>query len=241
MALGVVAIAVMSFLAANRPPPPSFTAPAPARATEEPAASEPAADEPAPDEAPQEVRVLVVGDGITAVPPPGGAAWPQLVAEDIAGAGGPPLALTVTAVGDTGYVQAPGGATFGRLAQDAGSDFDVVVFFGSRADSAAAPAIQAAAEAAFAAVRDASPDADLLVIGPAWPGVPPPAYIVSNRDAVAAAAATAEASFTDPLAEDWLTAPGSVGPNGIGLTPEGQRFLAARIGPLVDQVLPADG
>src|SRR5688500_20245493 len=68
MALGVVAIVGLSYLALNRPPPPRFTAPGSADATEptRPAAASTSA---APTTTPAEpARVLVVGDGLSSPP-----------------------------------------------------------------------------------------------------------------------------------------------------------------------------
>ncbi|MGY2067589.1 hypothetical protein [Blastococcus sp. SYSU DS0619] len=221
MALGVVALAAMAYLLANRPPPPGFSSPA---------SSGGSVDAPA---AAGELRVLVVGDGTTAVPE-GAVGWPQLVAEQLA-ADGPPVELRVAAADGSGYLRTPpGGQTFAQLAEAAGGDWDVVVFAGSRDDNAAAADVQAAAEATFAAARAASPEAELLAIGPAWPTTPPPGYVITDRDAVSAAAEAAGVPFTDPLAELWLTGPGLVDAGTDAPTEEGHRFLADRIAPLVE-------
>ena len=232
MALSVVAIAVMSYLVVNRPPPPGFTAPAAAEGSPEP---DEAAGEPG-----EEVRLLVVGDGTTVPPAKGEPGWPQLLAEDIA-ADGPPVEVTVRAATGTGYLKTPPGEpSFVGLAEAAGPGYDVVVFFGSRDDIEAAPVVRAAAEDAFAAARAASPDADLLAIGPAWPTLDAPGYIETNRDAVAAAAANAGVPFTDPLVAGWLTDPERIDPDQGTPTPVGHRYLADRIRPLVEGLLPED-
>jgi hypothetical protein len=67
---------------------------------------------------------------------------------------GRPAELSVTAADLAGYAEPdPAGTTFVRLAEDAGSGFDLVIFFGSRYDIAAAGDVEAAATAAFAAAR----------------------------------------------------------------------------------------
>jgi hypothetical protein len=238
MALGVVAIVVLSYLALHRPPPPRFTAPASAVATE-PARAAPSPTSAAPTTPPTEpARVLVVGEGLSS-PPAAGGGWPELVRGDLESAGRP-VEMSVTAADLAGYAEPdPVGITFPGLAQQAGGDFDLVVFFGSRYDIAAAADVQAAATAAFEAARAASPDVSLVVIGPAWPDATPPGYIVTNRDAVAAAAAPFGAVFVDPLVEGWFvgTAATSIDPDGVRPTAEGHRYLADLIGPVVERAL----
>ena len=239
MALGVVAIVVLSYLTLNRPPPPRFSAPDPAAGTSSPAAPETPATVTQPAEP---VRVLVVGDDYS-TPPAGGGGWPELVAGDL-GAAGRPAELVLAASDQAGYAEPDAtGSTFVTLAQRAGSDFDLVVFFGSRYDIAAADDVRTAATAAFTAAQAASPDAVLVVIGPAWPAVPPPGYIITNRDAVAAAAGAAGAVFVDPLVAGWFTAGSGalVTPDGGQVTAEGQRYLADLIGPVVEPALPRSG
>jgi hypothetical protein len=238
MALGVVAIVGLSYLALNRPPPPRFTAPASADATEStrPAA---ASTSTAPTTTPAgPARVLVVGDGLSS-PPEAGGGWPELVRSDLESAGRP-VELSVTAADLAGYAEPDAaGTTFLRLAQDAGSGFDLVVFFGSRYDLAAAGDVEAAAAAAFAAVRAASPECSLVVIGPAWPDANAPGYIETNRDAVAAAAGAFGAVFVDPLAQGWFVGATTalIDPDGVRPTAEGDRYLADLIGPVVERTL----
>lgn len=233
MALGVVAVAAVAYLLVNRPPPPDLSGSA--------SAGTPADAAGTPADAADVLRMLVVGDGTTAVPE-GAVGWPQLVAEGLEGAGGPPVELAVAAADGSGYLQAPpGGSTFGQLAEGAGPGWDVVLFVGSREDNAAAPEVQAAAEAAFAAARAASPEAELLAAGPSWPTIPAPNYVLTNRDAVSAAAETAGIPFVDPLAQTWLTGAGLTGPDGETPTDAGQRYLADQIRPLVEQLVPAGG
>jgi hypothetical protein len=242
MTLGVVAIVVLSYLTLHRPPPPRFTAPASADATSTPPpAATPTSAAPTTPAA-EPARVLVVGEGFS-TPPAAGGGWPELVRSDLESAGRP-VEMSLTAVDLAGYAEPdPTGATFPRLAQDAGAGFDLVVFFGSRFDIASAGDVEAAATEAFAAVRAASPDASLVVIGPAWPDADAPGYIVTNRDAVAAAAGPFGAVFVDPLAEGWFadTAAALIDPDGVHPTPEGHRYLADRIGPVVERTLQARG
>ncbi|MCW2682645.1 MAG: hypothetical protein JWP33_558 [Blastococcus sp.] len=228
MALGLVAIGVLTYFTLNRPPPPEFTPPA-----------EPAVE----SEAPEPARILVVGDDLTVGSPIGGegmAGWPQLVAADL-GSSGRAVGVQVAAADGAGY-QRPGrnGETFPRLVTDAGTGFDLVVIFGSRNDNGTAADVQAGVTEAISAVRSASPDAGLLLIGPASPIAPPPGFLVTNRDAVAAAADAAGVTFVDPLADGWFTGRlrGLIGADDAHPTDEGHRYLADLIRPLMEGALP---
>lgn len=244
MALGVVAIVVLSYLTLNRPPPPSFTPPASADRETTPAT--PAGTAPSPSAGTQEMaaadvpRVLVVGDGFTTAAP-GGTVWPDLVRADLEAAGRP-VDMTVTAALGSGYAQPdPDGVTFPDLAEQAGGDFDVVVFFGSRHDIAAAVDVTAAADATFAAARAASPETALVVIGPVWTTPATPGYILTNRDALAAAVVPFGAEFVDPLTAGWFSGTASelLTPDGTRPTAEGHRYLADLIRPVIETALPA--
>ncbi len=244
MALGVVSIVVLTYLTLNRPPPPPFPGPSSAGAAETtptaPSAS-PASGEGA---TPEPLRFLVVADGFTTADAAAGEpSWPELVRADM-DAAGRPVELTVAAAERAGYAEPDsGGATFPQLVQGAGSGFDAVVFFGSRHDIAAAPEVRAAAERAFSLARTASPDAGLLVIGPAWADTGLPGYIVTNRDALAAAVVPFGAVFVDPLAEAWFAGPAAafIAPDGVHVTAEGHRYLADLIRPVIEDALPPAG
>jgi hypothetical protein len=245
MTLGVAAIVVLSYLTLNRPPPPRFTAPATVDATSTATATSTARPQAtAARETPgaDQARVLVVGDGFS-TPPVSGQGWPELVRSDLDSAGRV-METVVAAADQAGYAESdPGGATFGRLVAEVGGGFDLVVFFGSRYDIAAAGDVEDAAVAAFAAAQAASPEATLLVIGPAWPDANPPGYIVTNRDAVAAAAGRSGAVFGDPLAEGWFagTDAALIDPDGVRPTAEGHRYLADLMGPVIERVLAERG
>jgi lysophospholipase L1-like esterase len=98
------------------------------------------------------------------------------------------------------------------------------VIFGSRYDIYAAPdAVRQAATETYGAVRNAAPDAALLVVGPTWPGDAPPPELLTTRDMVRDAAAEAGAVFIDPIEEGWFAedpgkfmAPDNVHPSDAG-------------------------
>jgi hypothetical protein len=242
MALGVVAIGVMSYFTLHRPAPPGFSAPAAAASdsasptTSGSAATSSAEASPSAAEK-DEVRVLVVGDDFLAdsseVDPPE-ASWTRLVTAGLA-SDRRDASVAVAAADGSGYL-APGPkkTTFAQLAEKA-KDYDVVVFFGSKNDTAAAPDVQKAARDTFSGVLAASPGTPVLVFGPVWPGRNPPGYILTNRDAAAAAAAEVSAPFVDPLPVGLADAP-ATGADGK-LTAEGHRKLADLLLPLLKDAL----
>jgi hypothetical protein len=84
-------------------------------------------------------------------------------------------------------------------------DASVVVIFGSRFDMYSAPdAVRQAAAQTYAAVKEAAPDAVLVVIGPAWPGNAPPPELLTTRDMVRDAASEAGATWVDPIESGWF-------------------------------------
>jgi lysophospholipase L1-like esterase len=181
-------------------------------------------------------RVVVLGDSDT-----GGAgqpAWPALLEERL-----PDVEVDAVTTGDSGYVSTmTGEQPLPDLVAGADlADADVVVLFGSRFDAAGiADEVFAAAQEAITAVRDQAADADLVVIGPVWPGGGPPAGVRNNRDVVRSAAEAASARFVDPLTEGWLADDeGLVGEDGVHLTAAGQGALADLVGPVVEEVLAA--
>lgn len=103
-------------------------------------------------------------------------------------------------------------------------DVSAVVIFGSRYDMYAAPdAVKDAAAKTYDAVKQAAPDAVLVVVGPTWPGNAPPRELLATRDKVHEAAADAGATFVDPIEEGWFAddpgkymAPDNIHPSDAG-------------------------
>jgi lysophospholipase L1-like esterase len=150
------------------------------------------------------------------------------------------MEVEVAATGDAGDVTTAGEPTLPDLVAEGDlTEADLVVMFGSRFDAAGiADRVGVAAQQAISSIRDRAPDATLVVIGPAWPGAPPPAGVRNNRDVIRAAAEAASVPFVDPLREGWLTdARGLVGGDGVHPTDEGRVHLADRIQPIVEEAL----
>lgn len=109
----------------------------------------------------------------------------------------------------------------------------MVLVFGSRNDRGSRADIREAAERTFAVLRESSPAAELLVIGPPWVNAAPPSGVVTSSRAVEAAARAAGATFVDPLDEGWFTGDARrlIGEDRIHPTDAGHRYLALRITP----------
>ncbi len=220
MVLGAVALAVATTLAIQRD-----GAPGTVNASERGTATGPAED----------TRIVVIGDGYTSGTARGGedpTAWPALLEQRLED-----VDVRVSAADGAGFLTANVfGRTIGNLAVAAPmADADLVVVFGGRTDGPdVAGELAPAASKVFQQARTAAPDAEILVIGPAWPGAQVPAEVLANRDSIAAAAAQARASFVDPLAAGWFgDQAGLIAPDGVHPTQQGQRYLADVIEPLV--------
>lgn len=186
-------------------------------------------------------RVLVVGDSYTAGSAQGGvgpAGWAILVQRALSSPSHP-VYVNEAADGGSGYVNpGPRHVTFPELIMNASGSYNLIVFFGSRNDDA--PGVQAAAAAAFATARTKFPHARLLVIGPPWVNGNPPGFVTDDRDAVAAAARAAGATFVDPLAARWFVGhPELIGADGIHPTDAGHRYMAGLIRPAIEAALAA--
>ncbi|MGY1618382.1 GDSL-type esterase/lipase family protein [Geodermatophilus sp. SYSU D00691] len=182
-------------------------------------------------EAPEQRRLVAIGDSWTAAPD-GGTGWPQLLGQRIEG-----LAVGTASVGDGGYVETDPsvGRTLGQAVEaTALEDADVVVLAGSAFDgSGIADRVAVAAREAIAAVAARAPDAVVLVVGPHWPAADVPAGVRNNRDVIRAAAEAAGVQFVDPLAEGWSVETGDDGrPTDAGWT-----TVADRMQPLVEEAL----
>jgi lysophospholipase L1-like esterase len=187
----------------------------------------------------QDAVIAVYGDSYSAGGRQGGkgaTGWPAIVADRL------DAELRLHAAGGAGYVNGSRAAdeTFldqVRAAPD--PEADVVVVFGSRNDRDLPRVdIKSQATAVYAAIRSASPSAQLVVIGPAWDDDVAPDEMFLARDAVASAAAAAGALFVDPLAGEWLLdRPELIGGDGVHPNDAGHVYLADRIEPVVREAL----
>lgn len=242
MVVGAVSLAVLLPIALQRTAPvdgaaqsaptrsaasssvPSTSASPPASSSSSAAAtSEP--EEPA--------TVVVLGDGDSA----GAGAWPVLLEDELGNA-----EFRVSADAGAGYVVAGAdGRTIPELAEEVDlAGADLVVVFGSRNDGAGvADDVARAADGLFDGIRDSAPDAELLVIGPAWFSEPVPAGVRNNRDVIRTAADDAGATFVDPLEEGWLVDRSDLLTTTGNPNRAGQATLARLIEPAVRELLRA--
>lgn len=190
-------------------------------------------------------QIAVIGDSYTtglSDNPADPNVWPAMVWQDLRDRGYG-IDPTVAGEGGAGYAN-PGyrGGTFADKARQAVRRYsDVIVFFGSANDiDAPADAVPEAVRATLKDARRTAPEAKLLVIGPAWPRPDPPPEVWRVRDAVRDEATGAGATFVDPLEQRWLwDDPALIGPDKIHPDPAGQKYLAEKIGPLIEAQLPA--
>ena len=192
---------------------------------------------------PKERRVVVIGDSYTGGSAEGGqgtGSWPALVWESF-GQRYLPVASHVSVEGGAGYAKRgqEGHVFADKLDDVVDVNTDLLIFLGGRNDGAVPPDVLAdSARDAYAKARTLAPNAKLLVIGPVWPNPDVPPVIERVRDIVRDEAQQAGATFVDPLAEGWLqNTPELIGADGIHPTDEGHEFLAAKIGPLIEDAL----
>ncbi len=230
MVVGAAAFAVLLAVAMDRAPAP--------------VSAQPSVDA-VKTEAAEPARILVVGDGYTVGSEGGGIGptnWTQVLVEGLT-AEARTVELTVAAAVGAGYLQdGEGDQTFEELAtQPAEETYDLVVLFGSESDISDSSAVEAAATAAYARIRAIWPEAQLLVVGPAWRGSDPPASVIRASAGVERAAAAAGAPFLDPLDAGWFADDsGQLIDAASGYpTDQGHRVIADQIRPAVQAALEA--
>ena len=180
--------------------------------------------------------LAVIGDSYSAGSRMGGRGdrgWPALVARHFG------ATLDVEAVPGRGY-RNPGrlqpGHTFPEQASALVSKWhgDVLIVFGSRNDSRAAPSrLRDTAAATLRYLRSHLPDTRIVVIGPMWPTpLPPGGDPEGDRVAIRQAAeAVPGVTYVDPMAPPWLSARNIdlIGEDRIHPTDAGHRYLSRRI------------
>ena len=187
--------------------------------------------------------LAVIGDSYSAGSRMGGRGehgWPALVARHFG------ATLDVEAVKGRGY-RNPGrvepGHTFPEQARVLVGKWhgDVLIVFGSRNDSHAAPSrLRGTAEATLRYLRSRLPDTRIVVIGPMWPAsLPPGGDPEGDRVAIREAAeAVRGLTYVDPMDPPWLSANNIdlVGEDRVHPTDEGHRYLSRRIIDLLDSI-----
>lgn len=186
--------------------------------------------------------VTLIGDSYT-----GGSAmsnysrnWQFVVGSEMY-ARGKPLQFTISGEGGSGYVaRGLDGTIFPEEAQaHTHPDSEVVIVFGGRNDMGLY--VGDAASETYSAIRTIAPKAELIVIGPTWVNDAVPQELELVRDQIRAAAAEAQATFVDPLAERWFFGPDSslIASDGVHPTDAGHAYLASKIGPILEGSLRA--
>lgn len=183
--------------------------------------------------------MIVIGDSTTAGTVYGGRGqnnWAQIV-EDRAAEAGIDTRFVVDGKGGSGYVKVgPEGTTFvtetDRLVDESTS---AVLFFGSSNDVDAKGDLREAVSTALATVRRRAPDAEIIVVAPAWSrNEQYPARLLENRDIMREVAAQYDAQFVDPLSENWLgDRVGMVGADRVHPTDRAHQVIADHMYPIV--------
>lgn len=172
----------------------------------------------------------VIGDSYTAGSDMNtGEEWPALL--DLG------VRWSVKANGGTGYLatnpEISGDETFVTSASKISTRSDVVVFFGSRNDllkGDPAPAMRTALQAA----AERAPDAQIIIVGPAWVDSDVPDAAYEYRDILRAEAVAVGATWVDPIEEGWFfDNPELIGSDGVHPTDAGMQYLADRFGPIL--------
>jgi lysophospholipase L1-like esterase len=189
-------------------------------------------------------RVVVIGDSLTAGAMEGGMGplgWPELTWNTLRSTG-IDVAPNVSGRGGSGYVhRGLDGTVYPEEAERlVWPDDTLVVFFGSRNDAPEPiDAIGAQANRAFAETRHTAPHAALLVIGPVWFDLNPPAEILAIRDTLRDQTHLAGGIFVDPIEERWFVGhPELIGADGRHPNNAGHQYLAEQIAPRIRGALP---
>jgi lysophospholipase L1-like esterase len=249
ISLAVLLIANVGFFAylALRPDPADpfagRSAPAAATSSSPPITSAPTGTaeptEPV-SETPATPVLAVYGDGYSSGSALGGqgpAGWPALLAGRL------DAGLQLAAVAQSGYAAAGvSGQDFAdQVSATPVPNATITIVFGSRNDlgEPVSAVAQGAAET-LDLIEATAPNSAVIVVGPAWSDADVPADLLAYRDAVAAAAESAGATFVDPITEGWFTEPdGLIATDGISPTDAGHRFIADALAPVVSAALPA--
>ena len=190
------------------------------------------------------VKIDVLGDSYVAGSVEGGsgaANWTRLVGTRLTD-GGDTVEMNVMAQPGSGYIaRGKDGQLFREVATlGLREDADVVLVVGSRNDGAQTDdAIYQAAKSLYVDIRNRTPRARIIAIGPVWPDGTPPAFVRANNKAIARAAGEEDVRYFDALAAGWFAEDnaGLISDNGIHPTDLGHEYLAKKIFPLLEDAL----
>lgn len=210
-------------------------------------ASVPPVPSASPPQASREVPGIdIIGDSYVAGSDQGGYGannWTKIVGSRFY-AESRPVDMNVIGHPGAGYiVRGSEKATFAEAATTGlRSTADLVLVFGSRNDGKQDPAAMvAAATDLFAKIRERAPEAKVIAVGPAWVNENVPDFIVTDSQAIAAAASTAGVEFVSPLDQGWFFGAESqlIGADGVHPTNAGHQYLAEKMYGLISRALAA--
>lgn len=204
-----------------------------------PATANPTTATPVPSSSPlpQTLRMVVLGDSIasgTAFGGQGSSGWPAIVAQKLG------LLSLLSAQPGTGYTKdyASGFAYTARVDQVIALKPSILIVEGSRNDTDPTATKQAVTEV-LGRLRDALPQAKILVIGPLYLDRTDGRTTPIN-DAVKTVASRLGLTYVDTIKARWFTgsARSMIASDGIHPTDQGHRYLASLVLPLVSRMLP---
>lgn len=149
--------------------------------------------------------------------------------------------VAVFANGSAGYtVPGSDGRTFLDQTSRIPRDAALVMFVGGGADAGAQPLdLIRAASSAISDAKKRAPTASVVVVGPIVAAGATSSELENIDNTLQSAASIGEATFADPLGEQWLG--GSTPVTGSKLTAADERRIAARLETITQQVLTGNG
>lgn len=197
----------------------------------------------------QPFQFTAIGDSYTGGSPMGGSRgtptnWVLHTAAAIR-AKGTQINENESGIGGSGYVnRGPEGDTFGeRAAKVINSNTDVIVFFGSINDQRQPlDEITAAAEKAWTGAKAKSPNAQFIIVGPAWMRRDVPPAIDAITQSLKALATKHGFDFVDPDAERWfLDSPELIGSDGTHPIDAGHVLISDKLTPRIEAAIARKG
>jgi lysophospholipase L1-like esterase len=187
-------------------------------------------------------KVVAIGDSFTestAFGDAGANSWNQAVFRQLRKRG---VDINAESSGEagSGYVaRGIKGTTFGEEARRLlDPDDDLVIIFGGSGDAPEQPeSVEAAVSETFLLVRNASPHAKLIVVGPASPVADPAPGVTRVRDITGDEAVKTGATFVDPIADKWFVRDPTLIREDGSPTDAGHAYIAERLLPVIQGVL----